>query len=1411
MRRAGVIALAAALGSCGFDGFFLTPRGFDATPPPRVVLEGLADPGSVIEIWSRDRRVVATGEAAADGSFSVELPPALDGLNLELRARRGSRTVKRVVAEAPRGVFTPVGPLDARSTAAAQLAIYEVVAEAGSTMAATPPPALRGLLRQLEQAPTPELDALVAMIDQLLARMPLDGSAPALFTLGDFAVSEAALSAGGFDGAAAADYKTALARAAQGFGLEIRCDPTRLNALFSVDLSGRARDGNGAPQLIRQPPKEGKVFLGFTADESSPIADESIPRKLVPNDPSYLMTDDGRGGDEAGGDGVFSVVVPLPRGARLLYKYTDGSAGQGFTGTEEWPGNARILEVEDVLTGRPDGAPDCLIVRRDSFGDEASNKNFVNLNTVAEQRGGTVRFETDLGGADRPAAERGARLGGLGPTDLRIEPPLTPRGVPEARENGVCVVCPPPLILDPDDATPPALIGADRTAIDRVRVRFSEPLHPTDARDRARYQYLDDAGRNVPILDARPSGSEVLLQIAPSHPRAPATLSVRNLRDASAAGNVLEAAEAKVGADQTPPKVLALTARSLLDLDPTAQVADPTVGEVVEVVLDEIPEASAASDPARFVIEGLEVRASVSIDGAPAPTLRLITAPQEKGRVYSLVIRGLRDVAGNAIDQTLSFDAFGLYRVRFRAVPGFAYASSDGAQRGLPRGERLYLTGTPLLAARDLTGRDLSITARGGVRSDVTGWREFELKPSPEIFRSENGLEQPVFAVEVLLPKGSWAWKVAHGVEGEHVRPPPTLEKVMKVLATTNDPTGVRVDPAAMRAANGLDYSGARLSESGDDPPRRGVVFKREAPDEVCEVTRRDVECALIVVGTWRDLVLDPGGRTRDYDDGLLALPPHRPELPDFAPPRLLDARARDSYSVLVSFDEALAAPATPLEVELARAEDGVGLRVGVLDDAAIAPHQVVLRLDPMAGQALADGVAYTVRVRGATDRATPPHTDRRWRSVTVLAPDRNVPFRPLVDREAPRAVSVDATDLTELVVRFDERLDPVTVLPGAFAARHAGTNEALVIDAAELLPDRASVRLTTGTQRILEPYVLEIRGISDTADPANFRLPGPDSITFTGFGEREPPRLLRARAIAADRVLLRFDEPLDFATALDPARYQLQGLEVREVAFSGDPARRSLAFNARSAPRVREAVLLTTAPMNGGATYTVRVDGVRDLSGNAATASAEISGVTEPPQVDVVLELEVSDGVLIAGQVPSRAISLAELTEAREGIFVLGARAARDLWPEPGSSGPINEALKGFPAEGQPLDGLEPRLRDDGSVPDRVAGDGVFSILVPAVPLGTTMLWKAFAPFSTGYRDRNPTDDAAAFADALPGPSVFSDGQEFPGHENGAVILDEGAELGVVRVRALFGDEITYKKFSGQAAYLWVVHDAGP
>lgn len=178
--------------------------------------------------------------------------------------------------------------------------------------------------------------------------------------------------------------------------------------------------------------------------------------------------------------------------------------------------------------------------------------------------------------------------------------------------------------------------------------------------------------------------------------------------------------------------------------------------------------------------------------------------------------------------------------------------------------------------------------------------------------------------------------------------------------------------------------------------------------------------------------------------------------------------------------------------------------------------------------------------------------------------------------------------------------------------------------------------------------------------------------------------------------------------------------------------------------------------------------------------------GVSAIPTVDVALEVLVSDVQTVNGRVPPRALSTARLNAEREGLFIVG--------------------VGGFPAEGAPLGGVEPRLSDDGSGADRVAGDGIYTLLIEDVPLGSTLEWKSFASYTTAWKQGHPSDAAAAFADALPGPSAFSDGQEFPGNENGVRVL--GATGGVLRIRCLFGDETTYKKLTMTKAFVWAARD---
>jgi hypothetical protein len=175
---------------------------------------------------------------------------------------------------------------------------------------------------------------------------------------------------------------------------------------------------------------------------------------------------------------------------------------------------------------------------------------------------------------------------------------------------------------------------------------------------------------------------------------------------------------------------------------------------------------------------------------------------------------------------------------------------------------------------------------------------------------------------------------------------------------------------------------------------------------------------------------------------------------------------------------------------------------------------------------------------------------------------------------------------------------------------------------------------------------------------------------------------------------------------------------------------------------------------------------------------------------------------------VPARALSPSSFDQQREGMFVLGT-ALNDSGSAPIDSHPFTTALGGFPLEGSPLDGVEPELHDDGQNGDATANDNIYTVLIPDVPLGSTLSWKAFASFTTTFAAANPGFPGAAFADAARGPSVFGDGQEYPGNDNAVLLISDSDGDGRIRIENLFGDEITFKRKTGFPAFHWAIDRA--
>jgi hypothetical protein len=214
-------------------------------------------------------------------------------------------------------------------------------------------------------------------------------------------------------------FDALLVDAASELSLDVCFDDDLVRVIFHVDLRSGRQDGNCAEvdpfKHTKDSPSKAVFFTGGV-HEDTPVCTASRTTHCmaeaeidaanvtlgdwVPN--LVPMRDDGMHGDAQANDGVWTLAVTLPHiavdtspdgaGVRLGYKYTFGQAGGGWSDSEEWPGNRRLLELVD-LTG------DHLVTRYDIFGDETANKDFVNSLSPAQGGCGVITWE-----ADRPEA-----------------------------------------------------------------------------------------------------------------------------------------------------------------------------------------------------------------------------------------------------------------------------------------------------------------------------------------------------------------------------------------------------------------------------------------------------------------------------------------------------------------------------------------------------------------------------------------------------------------------------------------------------------------------------------------------------------------------------------------------------------------------------------------------------------------------------------------------------------------------------------------------------------------------------------------------------------------------------------------------------------------------------------------------
>jgi hypothetical protein len=454
---AGSVCLAAILG-CGLESLFSNVGGAPNDRPASIIRGRTSWAGAreshLTVIDGNGDEIQAFERKVEGGRYEIRLPSARYSM-IQVQARAGNLLLRAIVPSIGEETAIDGVDLDARSVTETLVVEARLGADGKRFPQLTPSAYVgdgiqtgtRTLIRQDLDLTTPTRDLLL-MIERLLAFAdPASGQPdPDFFTVpvldGTFQVTESPVSSAilgrleiDYDGDGARDTTTAaldakLAQVAQLPGYDpAGCpDPDRIRLVLSVDFNEGAKNGNCGNidrfKWAKDKPGKQMFFVGWLytdvrGPEPSPIKDPAVNNLLGAGVPNQIpMYDDATNGDEVSGDNVWTVTFDVPRRdpanpgdpsriVRVGYKYTWGTRGAPWTGSEEWPGNSRILEVVDVNG-------DDFVHRRDVFGDEATNKNFTNLNLNGT---GSIGWTTVLLGA------------AAGCVDLLGNP------IPEAREQ----------------------------------------------------------------------------------------------------------------------------------------------------------------------------------------------------------------------------------------------------------------------------------------------------------------------------------------------------------------------------------------------------------------------------------------------------------------------------------------------------------------------------------------------------------------------------------------------------------------------------------------------------------------------------------------------------------------------------------------------------------------------------------------------------------------------------------------------------------------------------------------------------------------------------------------------------------------------------------------------------------------
>lgn len=236
------------------------------------------------------------------------------------------------------------------------------------------------------------------------------------------------------------------------------------------------------------------------------------------------------------------------------------------------------------------------------------------------------------------------------------------------------------------------------------------------------------------------------------------------------------------------------------------------------------------------------------------------------------------------------------------------------------------------------------------------------------------------------------------------------------------------------------------------------------------------------------------------------------------------------------------------------------------------------------------NGKEYKLTIRGIADLAG-----------NVMNTRRDIVFKGTNDHAKPYVQSVSVLSNSTVEVQFSE---PVNADQAKKLSNYSINNNLRVTNVIQD-SNGDTVILTTTKQTDAVLYTLTIQGISDLAGNVMDKAA---NLYFGGYIDRTAPTVVGIQA-AARQVVLTFSERLDSSSATRMSNYKLDGnLGAVKSAVYDD---------------AKKAVTLTTNAQSPGGVYTVTLNQVKDLSGNAITADTRIQFVGSDKETTASIELQ--------------------------------------------------------------------------------------------------------------------------------------------------------------------------------------------